>query len=261
MITWHLGTMGFSYTEWRGVFYPESASPQTYLRTYARIFNAVELDTTFYGIPDASRIRGWRNQVPEGFVFCPKTPRAITHEGDLAGNFSRMEAFLDTVAHFEQRLGAVLIQFPPQFTAERYEELLGFLDGLPGSFSFAVEVRHRSWLATRLQDELRTRGLSWVSAEYVILEPEYVATTDFVYLRFLGRHGQFPRKNQVQLNVRPVLNRWWDRLRPELDRLHTVFGFFNDDFAGHAPASCNAFKEIAGLPVTRPDLPTQGRMF
>ena len=261
MTDWFLGTMGYGYTEWRGVFYPESAAPQTFLRSYARVFNSVELDTTFYGIPDAARIRGWKSQVPEGFIFCPKTPRAITHEGSLDENLVRMEGFLDTIARFEDRLGAVLIQFPPQFTPDRYDELVAFLDGLPGSFSFAIEVRNRSWLETGIRHELRLRGMSWVSAEYVILEPELVITADFAYLRFLGRHGRFPRKNQVQVNVRPILNRWWEQLRPELERLHSIYGFFNDDFAGHAPASCIAFKEIAGLPATRPELPSQGRLF
>lgn len=261
MTDWYLGTMGYSYTEWCGAFYPESASPQTFLRSYARIFNAVELDTTFYGIPDAARVRAWRSQTPDGFIFCPKTPRAITHEGNPAENVNGMETFLDTVARFEDRLGAILLQFPPQFTAARFDDLLAFLDLLPGPFSYAVEVRDRSWAATGILDELRARRMSWVSAEYVILEPALEITADFAYLRFLGRHGQFPRKNQVQRNVVPILNRWWEALLPELERLQTVYGFFNDDFAGHAPASVNAFKEIAGLPVVRPDLPTQGRLF
>jgi uncharacterized protein YecE (DUF72 family) len=225
------------------------------------MFNAVELDTTFYGVPDAARIRVWRSQVPEGFVFCPKTPRAITHEGELAGHVTRMETFLDTIARFEDQLGAVLIQFPPGFTAERQDELIAFLDTLPSTFHYAVEVRDRSWMATGLLAELRERRISWVSAEYIIMETSLEITADFVYLRFLGKHGAFPRKTHVQRNVLPVLGRWWEALRTQLERLHTVYAFFNDDFAGHAPATVNAFKELAGLPVTRPDLPTQGRLF
>jgi uncharacterized protein YecE (DUF72 family) len=261
MTGWYLGTMGYSYAEWRGVFYPETATAPAFLRSYARIFNAVELDTTFYGIPDTSRIAGWKRQVPADFVFCPKTPRSVTHEGELTANITEMEAFLDTVAGFEENLGAILVQFPPQFTSDRLPDLLGFLDALPEVFSYAVEVRDRSWLSTDIHRELAERGMSWVSAEYVILDSELTVTTDFTYLRFLGRHGRFPHKNNVQVNVRPVLNRWWDQLRPQLEGLHTVYGFFNDDFAGHAPATCNAFKELAGLPVRRPEIPTQGRLF
>ncbi|HLF91557.1 MAG TPA: DUF72 domain-containing protein, partial [Anaerolineales bacterium] len=79
MTTFHLGAMGYGYKDWLGNFYPDHARPATYLNFYSQIFDAVEMDTTFYGTPRPGIVQRWRDQTPDGFIFCPKTPRTITH--------------------------------------------------------------------------------------------------------------------------------------------------------------------------------------
>lgn len=261
MTVWQIGTMGYGYQDWLGVFYPHHARPSNYLQHYSKTFSAVEMDTTFYGIPAPDRVRTWANQTPEGFTFCPKTPREITHKGQIDRNIERMHEFIDAVGHFEERLGAVLIQFPPEFTAAEFDPTHAFLKALPATHPFAVEFRHRSWDTEDARSMLRDLGISWVSAEYVILPGRLHLTADFAYLRFLGRHGQFAKKNRIQQDVSGTLKRWWEDLRPELDRLRTVYAFFNNDFSGYSPATCNAFKELVGLEPTEPEIPTQGRLF
>lgn len=253
--------MGYGYKDWVGVFYPHEARPAEFLQHYTRIFNTVELDTTFYGIPDRSRVRAWCRQTPLDFCFCLKTPREITHSLPLEQNLSKMEAFLDSVQEFGGRLGAVLLQFPPDFDDRQLPSLAGFLQALPRTVPFAVEFRNRSWDRDEARSLLKNFGIAWASTEYRYLPNRLHRTADFVYIRFIGRHGQYETKDRVRRDVSDVLLRWWAMLRPQLENLHTVYAFFNNDFSGHAPATCNAFKQLVGLPFTAPDVPQQGRLF
>src|SRR4051812_42942353 len=114
---WRLGTMGFGYADWNDVFYPAGMKSSEYLEHYARHFNSVELDTTFYATPDSARVKHWASVVPDDFQFAMKTPRTVTHEGSIDRNVDRMFEFLDAVHHFDQKLGVILLQFGPAFDA------------------------------------------------------------------------------------------------------------------------------------------------
>src|SRR5689334_940763 len=136
---WRLGTMGFGYTEWAGVFYPKTIKSGDWLSFYAKHFNAVELDTTFYAVQTVERVLRWRDETPEDFRFAAKTPHEITHEQSIDRGLPSMRTFLDVVRHFDEKLAAVLIQFPPSFSSSQMGRLRKFLDGLPRDIRFAVE--------------------------------------------------------------------------------------------------------------------------
>ena len=104
--------MGFGYKDWSGVFYPADMSARNYLAYYSRIFNAVEIDSTFYGIPRVETIRRWVAVTPASFQFCLKTPNAITHDLKLVGASGLMSQFVETVRFLDEKLGVILIQFP-----------------------------------------------------------------------------------------------------------------------------------------------------
>lgn len=264
MTTWHLGTMGFAYEPWRGVFYPASASSRHYLAHYSQVFNAVELDSTFYGAPRASTLQQWAAQTPPDFQFCPKTPREITHERSLAldeGAGDAMTAFLDTLRLMGRKLGPVLIQLPPSFGPDKEPTLRGFLAGLPGDLRYAVELRHRGWYVPETADLLAELGMAWVVLDYLDLPRQVQLTTDFVYVRWVGQHGRWEQRGREEIDVTPRLQWWWEQLQPRLGQIDAIYGFFNDDFAGYAPASCNRFKAIARLPVIEPEIPRQGTLF
>jgi uncharacterized protein YecE (DUF72 family) len=136
MTTWHLGTMGFAYEPWRGVPYPDDASARHYLAYYSQVFDAVELDTTFYGTPRESTVRQWAAQTPPEFQFCPKAPREITHERGLSlaqGAGEAMQVFLDAMRGLGSRLGPVLVQLPPSFNTRDLPALAEFLAILPAA--------------------------------------------------------------------------------------------------------------------------------
>src|SRR3954471_14710375 len=105
--------MGFSYTDWAGAFYPKSLDRGQWLSFYAKHFNAVELDTTFYAVPPVERVERWRDETPDDFRFTAKTPSGITHESLLDRAVPRMLEFLEVMHHFGPKLAAVLLQFPP----------------------------------------------------------------------------------------------------------------------------------------------------
>src|SRR5438045_3005701 len=139
---WRLGTMGFSYSEWAGSFYPKGLKAGDWLSYYARHFNAVELDTTFHAAPPPERVRRWADVTPDDFRFSVKTPRAVTHDAPLDRGVGEMLKFLDAVAEFRQKLGVVLLQFSPSFSARELPKLDAFLGQMPGHVRFAVEFRH-----------------------------------------------------------------------------------------------------------------------
>lgn len=260
MTNWYLGTQGYSYKDWEGVFYPAHSKSREYLAHYSRIFNAVEINTTFYGAPRAGTVKKWARSTPDDFIFCPKTPRNITHDLRLENTFQLMAEFVETLQLFGSKLGPILIQLPPDFTTDELPALNDFLDELPNEARFAVEFRHRSWDNQLTAEILHKRKIAWATTDYIYLSKEVHVTTNFIYIRWLGRHGTFARKDRIQKDVSDKLIWWWQQLRPHQEKVKAVYGFFNDEFAGHAPATVNQFKRIAGMPVKEPDIPKQRQL-
>jgi uncharacterized protein YecE (DUF72 family) len=130
MDNWRLGTMGFSYAEWADLFYPRELKPGDYLAYYAKHFDAVELDTTFYAVPPVDRVRRWADVTPDDFRFSVKTPRAVTHDQSLEKGVQSMLQFIDVMRALGRKLGVVLLQFPPSFTIREMGKLDRFLEHL-----------------------------------------------------------------------------------------------------------------------------------
>lgn len=261
MRRWYLGTMGFSYKDWEGVFYPDGLAPRDYLAHYSRFFNAVELDSTFYGIPRPEYVERWAAVTPPEFKFCVKTPREITHERRLVEAEETMGAFLTTIGRLEEKLGLILIQLPPDFSFGHIHQLAVFLRHLPDEFRYAIEFRHPSWHATATGQLLQNHGVCWASTDYIHLPQRVYVTNDIIYIRWIGHHGQYETKDHERVDMTERLEGWWKDIQSRLaEGVQTVYGFFNNDYAGHSPATCNRFKEIVGLPTKPLRPPQQGRL-
>ena len=261
MTDWHLGTMGFGYKEWVGAFYPAGMPPRSFLAHYSQFFNAVEIDSTFYGVPGAEQVQRWTAVTPPDFSFCVKTPRTITHELRLVNASEPMQAFLEIVGHLGEKLRVVLIQFPPDLDYGYFNLLRQFLRTLPAKFRYAVEFRHRSWDTPGTAVLLREHNVAWVTADYIHMPRRVRRTTDFLYLRFIGPHGQFATKDKELVDKTAVLHAWYRQLSSELDKVDDVFGFFNNDYSGFSPKTCNRFKEIVGVGGDEIRPLQQGRLF
>lgn len=193
--------MGFSYPDWRGPFYPQGLKSGHWLEFYARYFNTVELDTTFYAAPTAERVRHWRSATPEDFRFCLKTPRAITHDNPLAAGFDAMRSFVDVCRGFGSKLGPILIQFAPSFEASQFDAVDRFLTALPEDARFAVEFRHRSWGTAETLEMIHRHRCAFVAAEYRSRPARAFATADFLYVR----HGSVSTTGIRRTNERSTM--------------------------------------------------------
>ena len=132
MRDWRLGTMGFSYSDWAGVFYPKGLPAGEYLRYYSRYFDTVELDTTFHAVPPPERVRRWAEVTPGEFRFCVKATRVVTHETPADRAVLPLLRFLEVARELGPKLAVVLLQYPPSFSSREMPRLAAFLARLPG---------------------------------------------------------------------------------------------------------------------------------
>lgn len=247
-----IGVQGFSPPDWVGTFYPLGLAQRGWLSFYARVFNTVEMNTTFYAVPSASTVRGWAMRVPEHFVFSAKMPRAITHDKQLQDAEAELSAFLQRVRLLGDKLGAVLLQFPASFARQFEPRLRAFLPLLPRDLCFAVEFRHPSWQDDAVFELLREHGVAWCINHWQDLPVVVESTAGFAYIRLIGDHQQFTDLGRVQRDRSQELASLAGTIADLATRLQTVFIYVNNHYAGHAPATVNQLKQLLDLPVTDP---------
>ncbi len=247
-----LGTQGFSYKDWVGMFYAPRTPNKIFLQFYSQVFDTVELDTTFYAIPRETAIEGWRARTPRGFQFACKLPQVITHEKHLLDAQDELDAFLKRMDALGERLGPILIQTPPQFHYDEIDKLKLFLKLLPDGYRFAVEFRHRSWLREDVYDLLRARNVAWANIDLNYMPPAMIVTADFTYIRWLGKRGQVARHDRLQIDRSRELDEWTAKIRALPQSVARVYGYFNDDYAGYAPGSVMMLRQKLHLPQIEP---------
>ena len=256
-----LGTMGFSYADWAGVFYPKGVKSTEFLSFYSRHFNIVELDTTFHAVPPIERVQRWRDETPDDFRFTAKVPKDITHASVIDRALPAMMDFLHVMSVFESKLAAILIQFPPSFGIDQSERLERFLQALPSDVRFAIELRNSTWFTPATIEMLRSNRVALVAADYVGSPRPIIATTDFLYIRWIGEHERFTQLDHEQLDVTDRLLWWRDQIELNAPRVDAIYGFFNNDYAGYSIATCNRMKQLLGVPVKPIEDPRQGMLF
>ena len=248
-----LGCSSWTSDAWWGRFYPVGLPPGERLAAYARWFDAVEVDSSYYRDPGAWVVRRWRRVTPVGFRFTLKFPREIL-DPKRPVDREAVAAFESHARELGPKLGALLLQFPPSATPNRAGSFLReLLDALDPAVRHAVELRDAGWFGephrARLLRELSDRNVSlaWSYLTYVDVPPE--RTGDFVYLRFIADHTSVPSETHGELRVdrSEVTSLWAERVRAVAGHVTTVFAFFNNHFAGFAPASVNLFREALGL--------------
>ncbi|MDH3495599.1 MAG: DUF72 domain-containing protein [Gemmatimonadota bacterium] len=265
-----VGTQGWDYPAWVGPFYPPATRPADMLGVFARAFSTVEVDTTFYGTPAEYIVRGWRERVPPGFRFSLKVPQAITHERRLVDAAELLAQFLGRVRLLGDRLGPLLLQMPPDWapTPVARAALDGFVPGLPTDVRWAMEFRDPRWLRSEVIQLLRAHGVAlafaegrWVRRDRVLALTEE-PTADFSYVRWMGPDRALTDFSRVQVSRDDVFAPWVEAVRALQRRGRTVYGYFNNHFQGHAPASARRLQEALGEePVAPAALRVQGDLF
>jgi uncharacterized protein YecE (DUF72 family) len=250
-----VGTQGFSFKDWVGPFYPAGMASENFLGWYSRHFRTVEIDSTFYGVPKPATVTGWRQRTPQDFRFTAKFPRAITHETMLLESEELTNSFLETMRHLEEKLAVLLLQFSYRFEPDRFDLLDHYLKSLPSDLAFAVELRNRDWYETDICDMLQSHDVALVLHDLYYMPRREDVTAGFVYIRWLGRRVEMESFDRIQLDRGDEEDWWAERVQRFLEQGLTVFGYFNNHWAGYAPQSARSFAERLGCPVEPSDLP------
>jgi uncharacterized protein YecE (DUF72 family) len=244
-----VGCSGWSYEDWVGPFYPEQTKPKDYLRIYSSAFDAVEIDSSFYRIPNQFMIAQWNRNTPDGFVFCPKFPKKVTHELKLQDSTSTVNFFYKTLAGLGDKLGPIVIQLPPSFKYEKeFPILRNFIssDLKTSHFRHAVEFRHKSWFRDDVYKFLESNDVSfcWSITQYVTTPTK--VTSDFIYTRMVGERD-ITKFNETQKDRSKQMNEMSEAVRSSIGSVDDAFIFFNNHFAGFGPESVNEFRRLLGL--------------
>ena len=267
----HVGTQGWAYDVWQDRFYPPGTRSEDRLSTYARAFDVVEVNSTFYGAPPAERFDRWRRETPEGFRFSVKVPGEITHEARLEGHPKRLEEFCRRAGRLGEKLGPVLVQLPPDFGPEEGGEALeSFLASRPPEPTFVVEFRDRAWLNEEVLGLLYRQGVSlavsqgrWLGAR-AALRAARVAPGPLLYVRWMGddRPDAPPPPGEDLLDRAREREAWVRVLREAAEKKDAVYGFYNDDHEGHGPESARRMQRRLGQRAVEPsELSEQGELF
>ena len=274
----YLGCPIWSFKGWVGNFYPKGTKPAEFLREYAKRLTTIEGNTTFYAVPAAKTIQTWVEHTPETFRFCPKVPKAISHEGKLMDYVDRAQAFVDVMNGLGARLGPMFLQLPPRYSPKLFGDLQAFLAAWDSSVRLAVEVRHLDWfeppndelLNQLLSDHnmarvtIDTRPIRDLAGDEVLAGTTYESllearerkpdvpvipkrTADFVFVRYIGHP-------QMEIN-RPLLEEWGRYFATEMRAGADVFMFCHSPDNLIAPELCRVVHGHVGRDISIPPLP------
>lgn len=228
----HIGTSGYGYKEWKGVFYPEKISPHDMLHFYGEQFNAVEINYTFYHMPTVAGLTSWGEEVPEDFFFSLKAPQVITHLKLLKNVSEETRYFFRTLAILKKKAGPTLFQLPGSFRASR-QTLEEFLALVPADRACAFEFRSKSWFRKEILELLRAKGCSLCTAD-TDEKPaaEIISTAPWGYLRL--RRSDYTEAD-LELWLERILAQQWER----------AFVFFKHEEEVKGPELARRFRALA----------------
>ena len=228
----HVGTSGYSYKEWKGNFYPEDLPAKEMLSYYSRRLPAVEINNTFYRLPQASMMENWKEQVPAKFRFSLKATQRITHIKRLNNVADETKYLMETASLLKERLGVVLFQLPPNMKKDS-ERLRAFLDLLPAETRAAFEFRHETWFDDEVLGLLRAKDCALVVSD-TDEKPlnEIISTARWGYLRL--RRIAYDEKDLAEWLKRVHDQKWKD-----------AFVFFKHEDEGTGPKLAAQFLEMA----------------
>lgn len=238
----HIGLSGWSYKEWKGIFYPNDIKPTQWLHYYARFFNTVEINASFYRMPKAQTVINWTENAPKDFIFCPKMSRYVTHIKRLKDCEEPLEYFFQIFEPMKEKMGPVLIQLPPslKFDYGRVEAFFATLNKHYGKYDFAIEGRHDTWLDDNAFDLMAQHNIAWVISQSGVGFPySEMVTAKNVYIRF---HG--PGKLYASLYTEKQMQEWADKCSAWIKDGHTVWAYFNNTAEAHALENAKQLKAM-----------------
>jgi uncharacterized protein YecE (DUF72 family) len=238
-----IGTSGWNYKGWAGgVFYPSGLKSAAWLDYYAARFNSVEVNNTFYRLPEKRVFTAWHDRTPDHFVFAVKVSRFITHMKKLLDPEQHVSLFLERASGLQKKLGVLLFQLPPtwRFNGGRLEALFEFVEQqriVPG-VRVALEVRHASWLGELCLGTLRRFNVALALADWPTLKVWGPVTADFTFVRRHGPEGLYSSDYSEE-----HLRRDAHQIREWSTQGRDVYAYYNNDAYGFAVKNALGLKE------------------
>jgi len=241
----NVGTAGFGYKDWLGNLYPQYCQPGDYLRHYSSRFDTVELDSTFYGIPRETSVERWAASTPTQFRFAAKFPRTVTHEGTTAERLAEAGRFLRAMSSLGEKLGPLLLQFPPGFRPESRDLLERLVEVVPTENRLAVELRHPGWLEDTTFELLRKRNAALCLIDYPGMPRLDIRTADWTYIRLIGDHRDIVQDYSYIRYGRAEELDWWTDLMARFNgESLDIYAYINNHYSGHAPSTARRLLEV-----------------
>lgn len=233
-----IGTSGWNYDDWKGEFYPEQKSDEYLLSHYAKKFDTVEVNRTFYSLPEKKTVEKWCDMVPDDFIFSVKASRYITHMKKLKDPKEPLRNFLEIADSFGDRLGPVLFQLPPNWNVNP-ERLSHFLKELPDDYASVFEFRDQSWHCEVVYDMLQEHNAALCFYDFEKIRSPEVQTANHIYLRMHGPleeayKGSYP--DHILADLAQKLIDWRKEGKP-------VYCYFNNDQEADAPEDAKRLSE------------------
>jgi uncharacterized protein YecE (DUF72 family) len=228
----HIGTSGWSYKHWRGLFYPDKLAASKWLNYYRGLFSTTEINGSFYRLPTEETVIKWTDGVSEDFLFCPKISRYLTHMKKLRDPEEPLERFFSVFEFMKKKMGPVLIQLPPmlKFSYDVAEHFYRLLKMKYREYNFVIEVRHDTWLQEQSLTLMTAYDIGFVISQSDAIFPyAEVVTAKNIYIRF---HG--PAELYASSYSDDALKNYAGKFKEWVKEGHEVWAYFNNDIHGYA---------------------------
>jgi uncharacterized protein YecE (DUF72 family) len=254
-LQYYVGCSGWSYTSWQGPFYPPRIGNSRWLNYYSHVFDYVEIDSSFYRIPNVFMVSNWAKTTPKNFKFTAKFPKIITHDKRLKDIDKELDRFVEAIRPLSDKTFALLIQLPPSLHIfeglQRLRELVPVLDT---RFKYAVEVRHTSWFQDLAYNFFSNNNICMVWSQLAEIQTPPIVTSDFLYLRLIGdRSIQEKDFGRIQIDRVLEMQKWAENIKNVQEDEHIKLAIIaaNNHFAGFGPGTVNVFRNMLGLPEAK----------
>jgi uncharacterized protein YecE (DUF72 family) len=239
-MTVRIGTSGWVYPHWRGIFYPQEVKQKDWFGYFSRHFDTVEINNSFYRLPTPAVFEAWHRQAPTGFIYSVKASRFLTHVKKLIDPEQPLLSFFEGAVNLKETLGPILYQLPPGWSPD-IPRFRHFLEVLPQGRSHVIEFRDVRWLTDEVFTLMERRGVSHCIHDRYGLNIPHRITAPPVYVRL---HGDPAPGGDYTDNA---LEDWASRIRAWHDQSLNVFLYFNNDAEGYAVKNANSLKRLLGL--------------
>lgn len=237
----YLGTSGFSYDHWKGIFYPEDLRKEDYLKFYSKEFNALELNITFYRLPKEGTIKKWVKNTPPNFAFVCKIWRRISHLKKLKDIEEDLKKFLAVMENFGEKLKGLLLQLPPSFKFEE-AKILEFKRIYNFYVPFILEARNKTFFEEKAVEFFKKNKIPLSSVDSRNLREMYFYTANPFYLRFHGPESLYSSLYKLEDLKKAV-----DFIGKNVPKNSDIFIFFNNDFNGYAIKNAREIKSLCEI--------------